>query len=244
MAVDIVTPPSTAPWQPALRVLIADDDAASCRFLGDAMAALGAAVTTCADGAGAVHWAQTERFDLLLLDCRMPVAGALDVLARLQADPHARSGHAVAVASTAEPEAATRTRLLAAGFHAVLPKPCGMAQLRNLMLLVPGASPLLDNAAAVRATGNAATMQALRTLLRHELQALQRDLAALATQRNAFGERLHRLRSSCGFCGTPALAAAVARLQQRVQASATINPATLDAFDAAVTATLDALQPE
>lgn len=241
MATDVAMPPRAATWRSTLCVLIADDDAASCRFLGDAMSAFGAEVATCTDGLQALRFAQTRRFDLLLLDYRMPGANALTVLTTLRGNPDAPSGAAIAVASTAEPDTATRTHLLGAGFQAVLGKPCGVAQLRKLLLLVPGASPLLDDAAAVRATGNAATMQALRSLLRHELRVLRHDLATLQTQPLAFGERLHRLRSSCGFCGAPALAAAVTRLQQHLHLPATINAAALNAFDAAVVATLHAL---
>lgn len=229
-------------WRPTTQVLVADDDAASRRYLGDTLVALGAEATVCSDGAQATQLASTCRFDLLLLDCRMPGAGALDVLAMLRGDASASSGDAVAVASTAESDAALAARLLAAGFQAILHKPCELAQLRDILLLAPGAVPPLDDAAAMRAAGSLATMQALRGLLRAELVSLRRDLATLSIQRGPFGERLHRLRSSCGFCGAPALAAAVTSLQHRLRSSAGIRPSTLLAFDVAIGATLEALE--
>lgn len=235
------TPSQVPARRPAARVLIADDDAASRRYLGDTLVALGAEATACADGPQALDLARIRHFDLLLLDCRMPGAGALEVLSALRGGAGAASSEAIAVATTAEPDIAMDTQLAAAGFRAVLRKPCDMAQLRGILLLVPGASPLLDDTAALRTTGNAATLQALRTLLHAELESLRRELVPLAAQPAALDDRLHRLRSSCGFCGAPALAAATARLQHRLRSPATINASTLTAFDAAIGATLKAL---
>lgn len=241
MANATATPARGPAARPCIQVLLADDDAASRRYLGDGLAAFDAVVTACGDGPDAIRLAETRRFDLLLLDCRMPGCGAVEVLAALRANPAAASGDAIAVASTAEPHPAVRSQLAAAGFRTVLPKPCDLTQLRGVLLLVPGASPLIDDTAAINATGNAATMRALRGLLQTELVALRRDLAELAGRPREFGERLHRLRSSCGFCGTPSLAAATAHLQQRLHCAQTIDAAPLAAFDTALETTLHAL---
>lgn len=241
-------PPMAAPPESVLapptpsRVLVADDDAASRHFLRGALEGIGLAVATCVDGKQALDAARGQHFDLLLLDCRMPGANAVEVLTAVRADPHARSAAAPAAASTAEPDAPTRRRLLAAGFGAVLGKPCGTRDVRALLTqLGIGFTPLLDDAAALRVTGNAATTQALRGLLRAEVQSLREDLTPFDGYREALGDRLHRLRSSCGFCGAPALATATIRLQHRLQTDAPLPPAALDAFRAALDATLLAL---
>lgn len=239
----MAAPPESVPT-PATpsRVLVADDDAASRHFLRAALEGIGLAVVTCADGAQALDAARSQRFDLLLLDCRMPGANAVDVLTAVRADLRARSVAAPAIASTAEPDMPTRRRLLAAGFSAVLGKPCGMGDVRAVLAqLGIGAAPLLDDDAALHVTGNAATTQALRGLLRAEVQSLQEDLASFDGHGGALEDRLHRLRSSCGFCGAPALAAATIRLQHQLQADAPLPPAALDAFRAALDATLHAL---
>jgi len=140
---------------PPPRILVADDDQASRRFLCDGLRSLGAEVRDCADGTQALQLARHEAFDLLLLDCRMPGAGAREVLAALRDDAQARSAGSLAVASSAELEATERRELLAAGFGAVLRKPCGIAELQRLLALLPGATPLLDDAAALRASGDA-----------------------------------------------------------------------------------------
>lgn len=225
---------------PPPRVLVADDDAASRRFLGDALQTLGACVQDCADGHEALQWARDQRFDLLLLDCRMPGAGACEVLAALQASGGASCG-SPAIASSAELDAAAERTLLACGFRDVLRKPCNLDALRRVLALLPGNLPVLDDATALCASGNATTMLALRQLLRNELALLERDLGLPQRDDAQLADRLHRLRSSCGFCGTPALAAETTRLQRQLGAGAPAFEAALAPFRVALRATLQAL---
>ena len=209
-------PPSLAAATP-LRILVADDDPVSLRYLGDGFRALGAQVVDCADGTQALARARSAAFDLLLLDRRMPGGDAAQVLAALRIDRAARSAWAPAVASSAELDTATRQALLDADFCAVLPKPCGIPELRQLLELLPGSAPVFDDAAALRTGGNLATMQALRQLLRTELASLYQELGQPDLDRTALDERLHRLRASCGFCGVAALADETVRLQRALR---------------------------
>jgi CheY-like chemotaxis protein len=225
------------------RVLVADDDPGSCRFLCDGLDSLGARAQACMDGPAALQLARAEAFDLLLLDCRMPGAGALQVLTALREDAQARSAESVAIATTAELDARDRQPLLDAGFSEILIKPCGLADLQRMLVL---AQPdrqdacMLDDRVALTTSGDATTMRALRLLLREELALLQQELELLSGDRDAFSERLHRLRSSCGFCGATALSAQTVLLQQQLsQRGAT--PAALARFRKALLATLQAL---
>jgi len=118
------------------RVLVADDDPGSCRFLCDGLASMGARAEACMDGTSALARACAEPFDLLLLDCRMPGAGALQILAALREDEQAGSAESVAVATTAELEPGARQSLFDAGFSQVLLKPCGLAELQEVLALV------------------------------------------------------------------------------------------------------------
>lgn len=233
--------PANLSTLPPPRVLVADDDPASRRFLCDGLRSLGAQVTDCADGTQALQLARREAFDLLLLDCRMPGAGASEVLAALRADGQACSAGGIVVASSAELDAATQRELLAAGFGEVLHKPCGIAELQHVLGLLPGASPVLDDAAALCASGDTTTMQALRQLLRSELALLHQELSIPDCNPATLDDRLHRLRSSCGFCGTTALGTEVARLQQRLRESPRDTAAALARFRGAVQVTLQAL---
>lgn len=226
-----------------VRVLVADDDPGSCRFLCDGLDAIGACSEACLDGATALQRARAEPFDLLLLDCRMPGAGARQILAALRKDAQARSAESIAVATTAELEPGARQSLFDAGFSQVLLKPCGLAELQEVLALVqPDChyAGMLDDQAALTATGDATTMRALRLLLREELALLHQELDTLSRDPTGFGERLHRLRSSCGFCGAAALSAQTVLLQrQLLQRGAT--PVALARFRRALLATLQAL---
>ncbi|NUR23990.1 response regulator [Frateuria sp.] len=233
-----------APILPLPYVLVADDDAASRRFLGEGLRALGAQVHECADGQVALAQATIETFDLLLLDCRMPGAGARDVLAALRADAQARSADALAVATSAELSPEDRRQLLAAGFSQVLLKPCELDALRPLMALARSSgrhAPLLDDAAGLASSGDATTMRALRSLLREELAALLQELDRFCTEPPRLVERLHRLRSACGFCGAPALSAQAAHLQRQVEADGSVAEGALERFRRALIATLAVL---
>lgn len=92
-------PLDTASCGSAPRVLVADDDPSSRRFLGDGLRSLGAETETCVDGETALQLVRNVHFDLLLLDCRMPAGGALHILGNLRADSQARSADAAAVAT-------------------------------------------------------------------------------------------------------------------------------------------------
>ena len=241
--------PNTAscpgPDASTLRVLVADDDPASRRFLGDGLRHLGAEVETCDDGPAALELARREHFDLLLLDCRMPGAGAREVLDALRANPDAASHASPAVASSAESGSLDRRGLLQAGFGEILVKPCDLKALRRVLALsrCEGGAPLLDDAAALGSSGDARTMQALRGLLHDELTNLERELGRLCNDRVALAERLHRLRSSCGFCGAAALAECTVTLQQWLRDAPADAPVPLEPFRDTLQATLHALGP-
>jgi two-component system OmpR family response regulator len=228
----------SAPQPP--RVLVADDDPASRHFLCDGLRSLGALVEACVDGTQALQFARDAAYDLLLLDCRMPGAGAREVLAALRVEGGV-SARSLAVASSAELSGAEQRELLASGFHDVLRKPCGIAELQHVLALLPGAMPVLDDEAALQASGNTATMQALRGLLRDELTRLHQELDAPERNAAALGDRLHRLRSSCGFCGAAALAVETARLQQQWREDPHGAAPAIARFRATVAATLQAL---
>lgn len=238
---DIPAVASASTFSP--RVLVADDDPASRRFLCDGLRSLGAQVQAGSDGTIALASACAEAFDLLLLDCRMPGAGALEILTHLRATPQAGSAQAIAVATTAELAPRDRQALLAAGFSEILLKPCSLADLQRMLALVQperADADVLDDHAALRSTGDAVTMRALRTLLREELILLERELDTLSHDPVAFGERLHRLRSSCGFCGATALSIRAGWLQPQLSQH-DVSPAVLARFRRTLQATRQAL---
>jgi CheY-like chemotaxis protein len=227
-----------------LRVLVADDDAASRRFLSDGLQSLGARTQACADGADAMRLARTETFDLLLLDVRMPGGGALEILPPLRDDPQAASSDSFAVATSAEIATSLRQSLGAAGFDDVLLKPCALSDLRRILAQVPAAqldAKLLGDHVALTTSGDADTMRALRTLLREELLQLTRELDSLSRDPARFSDRLHRLRSSCGFCGATSLSSQVVQMERQL-ARAGRSSVSLARFREVLQQTIRALQ--
>ncbi|RUL79673.1 response regulator [Dyella choica] len=211
-------PIATSAAEPYL--LVADDDAPTRYFLGDAFRQFGARVIFAASGHEALALARNETFDLLVLDCRMPGAGAIEILTRLRNEPEAGSGACPAVASSAELDAQAQQALLATGFHAVLLKPCTLADLRGVLALAAVGRrnlPLLDDGQAMHTSGTPAVVQALRGLLRQELLAINKELDELAVDPKALEARLHKLRSSCGFCGAASLSEHIVSLQHHLK---------------------------
>lgn len=208
----------TPPIRP--HVLVADDDATSRCFLGDGLRQLGAQIALSVDGHSALERARSEAFDLLLLDCRMPGMDAVGVLTALRNDPTARSACSPAVASSAELDTNDQRALLAAGFNGVLLKPCSLQDLQNILKLATidrHRAPVLDDGLALKTAGTPVVVQALRGLFRQELAAIYEQLDDLSSDAGAFEARLHKLRSSCGFCGASSLAEHIVSLQQHLK---------------------------
>ncbi|MET0225886.1 MAG: response regulator [Dokdonella sp.] len=210
----------------AARVLIADDNPLTLRFFVEALALLGIDAIGVSDGRNAIERARESAFDLLLFDVRMPGIGGATALAQIrsQAGPCL---DAVALATSADADAATHAALLAAGFVEVLAKPIGLETLREALARnLPAAidfdrAPLDDRQALSAAGGDASIVAALRSLFAAELDTLPTEIAAYAQRQdtNALRERLHRLDASAGFCGATALRRAASVLRAALEES-------------------------
>ena len=204
------------------RVLIADDDPVSRRFLAAAVSQLGGEAVAVADGAAALAAAKCQSFDLMLLDRRMPGLGGADLLLALRAAGIVTP----AIATSAEIDASIAVQLHAAGFVHVLEKPATWATLELVvgpylhfsagpLATSETAMPMLDDGAALTAIGgDASALRALRSLFAQELSDVLSQSANVdpCTHPAFWRERLHRLRASCGFCGATAMAEAAVRL--------------------------------
>ncbi|HEX7341641.1 MAG TPA: response regulator [Rhodanobacteraceae bacterium] len=192
-------------------VLVAEDDGPSGLFFKSVLEGLGCRVTLESNGVAALQRAREDPFDLLLLDCRMPGAGALSILSTLRAEPAAASHAASAIATSAELDEGQRRQLLLAGFAGALSKPAPldviMAMVGSLLPAVDAATaPVLDDLSALESSGSQDALIALRGLFAKELHRFANELDQLASQPAELAERLHRLLASCGICGAVALA--------------------------------------
>lgn len=202
---------------PKPRVLIVDDDQVSLRFLEAAVAQSGCTVVAAVDGATALK--PDCVFDLLMIDRGLPDIDGVELLHALRQ----RGNRAPAIATSAAIDAAQSTQLHAAGFVDVLEKPASVMRIHEIVTLhLPQTAPvLIDGEAALDSVaGDATALRALRGLLAQELEQLEWDLTHddLATDRNRLGERLHRLRAACGFCGAVGLMRLAAGWQKALRA--------------------------
>lgn len=211
---------------PAPRLLIVDDEPICRRAVVDLAHALGVPCDHAGDGQSGLVAARQHRYDLLLIDWRMPGMTGTEMMLALRADPEAASRESIMVLVTGESIDAERER--ARGFDAVLAKPLGVDQLTALLRLRTGADPiaaaamedgppLLDDARALTALGgNRELLDSLRQMLREELQRDRVQLPVLLAEGAvpALRERLHQLTGGARYCGALALAEASDRLRQ------------------------------
>jgi two-component system OmpR family response regulator len=150
------------------------------------------------------------------------------------------------VASSAELDANAQRTLLTAGFHGVLLKPCTLKDLRDVLALAVADRhrlPVLDDGQALSTSGTPAVVQALRGLFYQELVTIDRELDALAQDTQVLGDRLHKLRSSCGFCGAASLSEHILSLQTHLKLSHQGAMLPLIAFRQSLRQTMAALEP-
>jgi len=122
--------PASAPLARALKVLVADDNAANCKILKKILEMAGHQVEVVSDGEEALAALERTRFDLALLDINMPDVTGYEV-AKLYRMGHVGEWRLPIVALTADVTSETERLCREAGMDAVLTKPMEPAQLLN-----------------------------------------------------------------------------------------------------------------
>lgn len=108
------------------RILVVDDNPTNVMLLTDMLGAQGfSAVTGETDPHKALERIGAERFDLLLLDIRMPGLDGHQVMARL---PDVAEGYLPVIIMTAQTDSETRMRALSAGARDFMTKPFDMGE--------------------------------------------------------------------------------------------------------------------
>jgi CheY-like chemotaxis protein len=114
------------------RVLLAEDHRVNQKVAIHILKRLGAEIVVAADGAEAVAAAAAQPFDLILMDCQMPVLDGFQATAAIRAaeGPHRRTP---IVALTANAMQGDRDRCLEAGMDDYLAKPVQREELAFLL---------------------------------------------------------------------------------------------------------------
>ena len=124
------------------RVLVVEDNAVNQDVASGILKQMGCSVVTAANGRSAVQLFAQENFDLILMDCEMPVMDGFDATKRIRDIERAMSGlrdgdvarsHTPIVALTAHALAEVRERCLKAEMDDFLVKPYDEAQIADML---------------------------------------------------------------------------------------------------------------
>lgn len=211
-------------------VLVVEDNEFNRRLLKDTLTSWGQEVLLAEDGWQALELLEQQRFDLILLDIRMPGIDGIEVATRIRQQELERSEKPVPIiAITADADTATREACLNVGINAVLSKPVLPEQLATAiaahcagtMVASVESEPLLNQQASNDLDSNPERARQYRELLLQdideELQSLQTALAD--DDCNRLGRAAHSLKGLCGHLANPEPAELAAWLQQHAQSA-------------------------
>jgi CheY-like chemotaxis protein len=110
-----------------LFVAVIDDNRDQCVTLADILEEFACDVTCCWEARDAIELCKSRRFDLIVLDIRMPGVSGFDILVALESGRHGRI-----VVATGLQDEALRLQCLEAGADAVMLKPLDIPRLLEL----------------------------------------------------------------------------------------------------------------
>jgi signal transduction histidine kinase/ActR/RegA family two-component response regulator len=111
------------------RVLLAEDDAVNQMVIEEMLKKLGCEVDVVSDGDAARDSAARRRYDLVFMDCHMPVMDGYEATRRIREHEQPSGRHMPIVALTADAWAGDRERCLDAGMDDYMTKPISSAML-------------------------------------------------------------------------------------------------------------------
>jgi CheY-like chemotaxis protein/HPt (histidine-containing phosphotransfer) domain-containing protein len=212
------------------RVLVAEDNRINQVIATRLLESLGITVDVVGDGAAAVQAVRQRHYDVVLLDCQMPILDGYDAAKQIRADePKGRHVPMLAVTASVMPEDHERAR--AAGVDAVLMKPLRADELRQAVLrhlprtrrisqaiVLPTTStelPVLEVAtlADLKRAGGLATVHAVVAIFEDAALQTRAELHAASRDRELLMLLAHRQRGTAACVGARRLAASLSQLE-------------------------------
>ena len=117
---------------PGRKVLLVEDNQVNQTVIEAMLSSLGYKVTMVSDGAQAIHFANTERFAAILMDCRLPIINGYEATRQIRQLPGCRALPIIAL--TANALQGDRETCLQAGMNDYLAKPFKRADLEQILL--------------------------------------------------------------------------------------------------------------
>lgn len=211
-----ISPPSATA---APHILAVDDNATNLHLLELLLQQLGVKVQLASSGAEAIALVSHTRFDLVLLDLRMPGMDGIETAQQLRTLPLANNPPLPIIVVSAHLIDEERHALTRAGIDDALLKPIDETALRALLsrwlpqpLPVTPVNRVVDRDEAIRLAGNQpALAERLLNQLIDSLEDERQRFSALSAQGDlaALLEAVHRLHGACCYCGVPALRTAL-----------------------------------
>jgi CheY-like chemotaxis protein len=250
----------------AARILLVEDDAVNQDLAARMLKRLGCHVTTAVDGTDALRCIGAQTFDLVLMDCEMPVMDGFTAASAIRrslslAIAGSRPRLPI-IALTSHDPAEVRGRCLASGMDDAIGKPTSTAQLSAcLTRWLPVGSLAQDETAHSPASDSGgkadgarladATVRDPSVLARiipqftasalQTAEAIRR--ATAANDLDAVWRAAHRLKSSAAWLGVTDLARSCQEIETRARRMTTLpSDHLLEVLDAAIAAALSALR--
>jgi CheY-like chemotaxis protein len=129
----LITQATLDPARLCRRVLLAEDNIVNQKVAGRMLGLLGCVVTVVADGQAAVNVWQAGRYDLVLMDCQMPVLDGYEATRMIRSLENGARRTPI-VALTADAVKGTEDLCLGAGMDAYLTKPIVKAAIESMLI--------------------------------------------------------------------------------------------------------------
>jgi signal transduction histidine kinase/DNA-binding response OmpR family regulator len=211
-----------------LRVLLAEDSLVNQKLAVALLEEQGHQVTLAQNGRDAVAAAESQRFDLVLMDVQMPEMDGLEATARIRAVEKSRGVHVPILAMTAHALQGDRERCLAAGMDGYVAKPIRRRELFDAIAsLVAGAAvrqpppgePVDWNQALQTVQGDPQLLRSLAQAALDEIPCLSLSIRQSAGNNDAAGVRLnaHTLKGSLQYFGAAHAIDSLAQLESMAQ---------------------------
>jgi PAS domain S-box-containing protein len=256
-AVPTTTPANLSRHFSGRRVLLVEDNEVNRELAEEMLRNIGLTVDTAENGQQAVDAVQQATYDLVLMDCQMPVMDGYAATGKIRDELHMRQLPIVAM--TANALASDRERCLTAGMNDHIPKPIDVAvlyatlahwlKLREGESLAPtpvippsaGDAPEIDSAAALARMGGNHSMYDRLVIRFRENQGDVVD-RLLADRQQGDGAamilRAHTLRGLAGNIGAVTLSRLAGELEEKLRKGTPVGDEEISALLLKLAATL------
>lgn len=221
---------SVQPW--CLHVLLVDDAAVNRDIIGKMLVSLGQKVTFAASGSEALSIAQQQRFDLVLMDIRMPGIDGVECVRLWRHCQYNQDPQCIIVALSANAASEEIIRCKNAGIHHYLTKPVTLANLAN-SISIAAEYQLLRNIKLQeqdpKLNCSILSPDNLHTNIRIKqvLEGLLSELEEALSEGKKIDDLLHTLKGSLGQAGFSELLCYVVDMENRARHGLKIMPAEL-----------------